>query len=49
MNCPKREEIFAYTARLLPAKEEETLAAHLSACSSCRSIRDEYLQVDEIL
>ena len=49
MNCPKREEIFAYTARLLPAKEEETLAAHLSACSSCRSIRDEYRQVDEIL
>ena len=49
MSCPKREEIFAYAARLLPAKEEETLAAHLSACESCRRVRDEYRQVDEIL
>ena len=49
MSCPKREEIFALEARLLSAENEEQVAAHLSGCASCRTIRDEYRRVDEIL
>jgi anti-sigma factor RsiW len=49
MKCCEREQLFAYRHRLLAAREEEQVRAHVAECAACRAVVEEYGKLDELL
>ena len=49
MKCVEREEIFVFTHRMLEAREESEVRAHLAECSECRAVAEEFYRLDTVL
>ena len=49
MKCFEREQLFAYCHRLLAAREEEQVRAHVAECAACRAVVKEYGKLDTLL
>lgn len=47
--CPAREQLMAYSIRLLDAPEEDAVGRHLGGCAACRAVAYEYRAVDAVL
>lgn len=49
LKCVDKEKLFAYAHRLLGAREEESVRAHVAACEACGKIAGEYQRLDSLL
>lgn len=49
MKCFEREQLFVYFQRLLDAREEEQVRAHLGECPACRGVVEQYRKLDRTL
>lgn len=47
--CCKREQLMAYSTRLLEPEEEAQIRRHLASCTACRAVADEYGALDAVL
>jgi anti-sigma factor RsiW len=48
-NCFEREHLFAYAGKMLEARDEIEVRAHLAECAACRKVVEGYRQLDELL
>jgi hypothetical protein len=49
MSCVEREKLFAYSRHLLEPSEEGEVGAHVSGCSHCRGIAEQYQKLEAVL
>ena len=49
MKCPEREQLFAFAHRLLEARDQADVQAHVEACPQCRQVVTGYHDLDHVL
>ena len=47
--CGSQENLFAYAHGMLGPRERISLATHLTACSACRAVVEDYEKLDRVL
>jgi len=47
--CPLREQLMAYSTRLLQGPEVDAVRRHLDGCAACRAVAYEYRAIDSFL
>ncbi len=48
-NCFARERLFAYASKMLEARDEVEVRAHLAECAACREVVEGYRRLDRVL
>ncbi len=48
-NCLEREQIFSHASKMLDARKENEVRAHLESCAACRAIAAEFDKLDAVL